>query len=334
MHMTRRRFGMLTLAAGLVLGGAAATTAPARAETVFRFAHHLPETSEQHLAATRMAELVKERSNGDLEMQVLPAGLLGGQREIIESIQLGTLEMGYGESGLYANYVPAFGILTLPYLYTGPAHWAKVVDGEIGTSLSDTLKAETGLVVMNWIQAGYRDTYTVDREIRTPEDFADLRIRVPESPVFVETFSALKAQPTPIPSPEIYTAMKTGVVSAMEGTPEVGYIQKMFEVAKHLNKTRHILFDGSFVTSQGFLDGLSAENRQIILDAAAEVATRQRAETAAREQDWFDKLAKEGMEIHEVDAAPFRAALVPLQDRFAEEAGATDALAAIRAAAE
>ncbi|WP_413203357.1 TRAP transporter substrate-binding protein [Rhodospirillum sp. A1_3_36] len=328
MKITRRSLGLLALSAGLALSGVA------QAKTVIHLAHHLPETSEQHLAATRMAELVKERSHGELEMQVLPSGQVGGQREIIEGVQMGTIEMGYGESGLYANYVPAFGILTLPYLYTGPAHWAKVVEGDIGSSLVKELEDKTGLVVLNWIQAGYRDTYTVDKKIEKPEDFAGLKIRVPESPVFVETFSALKAEPTPIPSPEIYTAMQTGVVSAMEGTPEVGYIQRMYEVAKHLNKTRHILFDGSFVTSRTFLDSLSEENRKIILDAAKEVAALQRKETGEREAAWFEKLSAAGMEIHEVDAAPFRAVLTPLQDRFAKDAGATEILADIRALAQ
>lgn len=328
MLFSRLNLGVVALSTALIVSSGA------HAKTIIHFAHHLPDTSEQHLAATRMAELVKERSHGDLEMQVLPGGMVGGQREIIEGVQLGTLEMGYGESGLYANYVPAFGILTLPYLYTGPAHWAKVVDGEIGARLTKELEEKTGLVVINWIQAGYRDTYSVETDIHTPEDFAGLKIRVPESPVFVETFSALKAEPTPIPSPEIYTAMQTGVVSAMEGTPEVGYIQRMYEVAKHLNKTRHILFDGSFVTSRAFLDGLSDENRKIVLDAAREVATMQRKETGDREEQWFKKLAEAGMEIHDVDPEPFRAVLTPLQDRFAEKAGATDLLADIRAAAQ
>ncbi len=328
MELTKRHFGILSATAALM----GSIALPAAAETTIRVAHHIPESSEQHMAATRFAELVEERSGGELKVEVLPAGQMGGQREIIESVQLGTVEMGYGESGLYANYVPAFGVLTLPYLYDSPEHWNAVVLGDIGKGLTDRLEAETGLVVMNWIQAGYRDTYTVDQVIQSPADFEGLKIRVPESPVFIETFAELGAQPTPIPSPEIYTAMQTGVVSAMEGTPEVGYIQRMYEVAGHLNKTRHIFFDGSFVASRSFLDSLSEKERQIVTDAWLEVAQMQRDEWPARQNEWFSKLEAEGIEIHEVDQAPFREALSGLQDRFAEAADATDLIASIRGA--
>ena len=326
MKFTKRNFGIMSVTAVLM----STIALPAVAETTIRVAHHLPENSEQHEAAARFADLVEERSGGSLKVEVLPAGQMGGQREIIESVQLGTVDMGYGESGLYANYIPAFGVLTLPYLYDGPEHWRAVVLGDIGQGLTDRLEAETGLVVMNWIQAGYRDTYTVDRVIQSPADFEGLKIRVPESPVFVETFAELGAQPTPIPSPEIYTAMQTGVVSAMEGTPEVGYIQRIYEVARHLSKTRHILFDGSFVTSQSFLESLSEEERQIVTDAWLEVAQLQRDEWADRQDEWFAKLEAGGIQIHEVDQQPFREALSGLQDRFAEAAGAADIVGAIR----
>ena len=312
--------------------GSTILAGPAVAQTTLRLAHHLPETSQQHVAATRFADMVEERSEGEITVEVLPGGQMGGQREIIESVQIGTLEMGYGESGLYSNYVPAFGLLMLPYLYDDPGHWRDVVTGEIGDDLNQRLEEATGLVVLNWIQGGYRDTYTTDRVIKTPDDFQGLAIRVPESPVFVETFRALGAQPTPIPSPEIYTAMQTGVVQAMEGTPEVGYIQRIYEVANHLNKTRHIFFDGSFVTSRQFLDSLSEENRKIVTEAALEVAEMQRQEWAGLDEEWFAKLEEGGIQIHEVDQAPFRDALTDFQDRFAEQNDATDILERIRAA--
>lgn len=323
--LTRRRLAMLSVA----LLGSAAFIGPVSAQQTIRLAHHLPTDSEQHIAAERFAEIVQDRSEGALTVQILPAGQMGGQRELIESVQLGTLEMAYGESGLYANYVPAFGILTLPYLYQDPAHWATVVTGDIGTELAEELAASADLRVLNWIQAGYRDTYTTEAPMLSPADFQGLRIRVPESPVFVETFAALGAQPTPIPGPEIYTAMQAGVVSAMEGTPEFAYGQRIYEVAGHLSMTRHIFFDGSFVTSDTFLNGLSDEHRTIITEAAEEVAALQRDEWADRESGWLDLMREGGIEVHEVDQEPFREALAPLRDLFAERAGAADTLQAI-----
>lgn len=325
LNITRR--AMVGLSAGSVLLAAGSSFA----QTTIRLAHHLPTDSAQHEAAVRFAEKVAEHSGGSLQVQILPAGQMGGQREIIESVQLGTLEMGYGESGLYANYVLAFGILTLPYLYTGPEHWLAVVEGEIGEGLTDQLRDGSGIRVLNWFLSGYRDTYLKDRKIEVPKDFGGVKIRVPESPVFIQTFAALGAQPTPIPAPEIYTAMQTGVVDAMEGTPEVAVTFKIFEVATNLSKTRHILFDGSFAINEAFFQGLTAEEQAAVMQAAGEVAKMQRDEGPALEEKWFDRLAASGLEINEVDAAPFREILVPVQDSFAEAAGASDILAAIRA---
>jgi tripartite ATP-independent transporter DctP family solute receptor len=322
---TRRSF----TAAAAALLASTMLVAPAHAQQTIRLAHHLPTNSEQHVAAERFAEIVAERSNGALVVQILPGGQMGGQRELIEAVQLGTLEMAYGESGLYANFVPAFGILTLPYLYQDPTHWANVVTGDIGNGLVEELAQAADLRVLNWIQAGYRDTYTTTGPMLTPADFQGLRIRVPESPVFVETFAALGAQPTPIPGPEIYTALQAGVVAGMEGTPEFAFGQRVHEVAGYLSMTRHIFFDGSFVTSDSFLNGLSDENRTIVTEAAQEVAAMQRDEWAAGEEGWLTQLRDAGISIHEVDQEPFREALAPLRNTFAERAGAMDTLQAI-----
>ncbi|GAB2603126.1 TRAP transporter substrate-binding protein [Nitrincola alkalisediminis] len=301
----------------------------AYAETKIRFAHHISTDSEQHLAAERFRDLAAKYSDGDIKVEIYPSGQMGGQREIIESVELGVLEMGYGESGLYANYVPEFGLLTLPYLYRDVDHWENVVTGDIGLGLINKLVDTSGVRPLNWILAGYRDTYLAKRKIETPDNFRNLKIRVPESPVFVGTFSALSAQPTPVPMPEVYTALQTGVVDAMEGTPEVGYTFRIFEVAESLSKTRHILFDGSFAINDAFYNRLSDKNREAVTRAAKEAAQMQRSEWAEREQAWFDKLAEEGITINEVDAAPFQDALAQFRQRFATNIGSTDLLESI-----
>ncbi|MBJ3777666.1 TRAP transporter substrate-binding protein [Acuticoccus mangrovi] len=323
----RRR--ALTLA--LTVAAVAATALPAAAQTTIRVAHHVMTDSDQHRAALRFKELVEDYSNGSITVDVLPSGQMGGQREIIESVSLGTLEMGYGESGLYSNYVPQFGILALPYLYRNLDHFEAVMTGPVGQQLSDMLSDAAGLRIVNWINGGYRHTFLRTKPIDTPEDFAGVKIRVPESLVFVRTFTTLGASPTPIPAPEIYTSLQTGVVDAMEGSPETGYTYKIFEVADYLSLTKHILLDGSFVINQAFLDGLSDSDRDAVLRAAAEAGDEQRAQWTERNQSWLDKLGEVGLTINDVDTAPFQAKLAPFQDEFAASAGATELLEEIRA---
>ena len=328
-NKTARKAMFTATASGIVGLISMMSISSALADVKINFAHHLPTESEQHMAAERFRDLVAEYSGGEVQVQILPSGQMGGQREIIESVELGTLEMGYGESGLYANYVSEFGLLTLPFLYRDTEHWEQVVTGEIGEQLIEQLVDASGVRPLNWILAGYRDTYLVDDVIESPEDFKNMKIRVPESPVFVGTFSALGAQPTPVPMPDVYTAMQTGLVDAMEGTPEVGYTFRIYEVAESLSKTRHILFDGSFAINEAFYNNLSDSNREAVTRAAQESADMQRGEWAEREKSWLDKLTEEGIVINEVDPEPFQDALASFREKFAADIGAVELLESI-----
>lgn len=162
-------------------------------QTTLRPVYHLPKRCRAVYRYDPLSDMVEEQTGVRISVEVLLGGQMSEQREIIESVQINTLKMGYDESGLSSNYVPAFGVLTLPYLYGEPQHGRDIGTGEIGSDLTRHLEGETGLVVPTRIQAGYRDTCTVDRVIETPEDFQNMSIRMPESPVFVEAFRTLAA---------------------------------------------------------------------------------------------------------------------------------------------
>lgn len=334
-HPTRR--AALTRLASLAAAGAAGAApwvnASAQGAKVIRLAHHTSLQSEQHKTAERFAELVALYSKGALTVRVLPAAQAGGQREAIESVSLGALEMAYGESGLYANYVPRMGVVGLPYMYRDLAHWATVVDGPVGSGLSAELQKASGLRVMNWMIGGYRDTYTRTKAIRKPEDFAGMKLRLPEAPAFVRSFRALGALPTPIPAPEVYSALQTGVVDGMEGTNELAYTFKIFEVTKYMSRTRHMILDGSFAMNDAFFNSLPKDQQQAVERAVREATAQQRKEHVEREAMWFGKLKNDTkIEINEVDTAAFAAKLAPLHAEFAAAAKANDILAAIKKA--
>lgn len=322
----------------LVAGGAAALTTlatpslvRAQSKRTIRLAHHLPIQSEQHAAAEIFAKKVAEASKGAITIQILPAAQVGGQREIIESVSIGTLDMGFGESGLYANYVSEFGVVALPYLYRDFDHWKRTVDGEVGTSLASSLDKKANIRIINWMVTGYRYTYLRAKPITQPADFKGLKVRLPEAPVFVKTFSTLGAIPTPIPAPEMYAALQTGVVDAMEGTAEVAYTFKIYDVTKYLSMTRHILLDGSFAISSSLFGKLSKPEQELILKAAQDAAVEQRAQHFEREKASLAKLTGEGkMQLNEPDLKPFAEALAKLQDEFAAASKGTAVLDAIR----
>jgi TRAP-type transport system periplasmic protein len=326
---SRRTLGLMAGAGAVSL--AMPSIVHAQTKRTLRLAHHLPTTTEQHLAAENFAKKVAAASNGNITIQILPAGQGGGQREVIESVSLGTLDMGYGESGLYANYIPEFSVLALAYLYRDFDHWKKVVDGEVGMSLANSLEKKSNLKVLNWMVGGYRYSFLRSKPINSPDDFKGMKIRLPEAPVFVKTFAALGAIPTPVPAPEMYAALQTGVVDGMEGTAEVGYTFKIFQVTKFLSKTRHILMDGSFAMNAASLGKMSVAEQAIITKAAADTATEQRAMHFEREKQWLDKLVTEGkITVNEPDLKPFAAKLAALQNEFAAASKATELLDKIR----
>lgn len=330
-----RRNALRTLSAAAAVGASGPwISARAQSPRVIRLAHHVSLQSEQQKTAETFARLLGQYTGGAIEVRVLPAAQMGGQREIIESVSLGTLEMGYGESGLYGNYVPRFGVVALPYLYRDFAHWEKVVDGPIGAGLAaDLQKSRAGLRIVNWMTAGYRDTYLRTKPIARPDDFRGVKIRLPEAPLFVRTFQALGAQPTPIPAPEMYSALQTGVVDAMEGSPEVGYTFKIHEVTRYLSRTRHILLDGSFVIGNKLYDSLPKDHQAALDRAAREAAAIQRKEHFERETSWMNRFRSESkLVINDVDLKPFAEKLAPLHADFANAAKASDVVAVIKAA--
>ena len=328
----RRQFGKVA-AAGLAAGVFMPAIARGQGPKEIRLAHHVALDSEQNIAALAMGEKLAEYTDGALKLTVLPAAQMGGQREIVESVSLGVLEMGFGESSIYAGYVPQFGVLALAYLYSDFAHWERTVDGAVGQDLTARLEAAGNMRVVNYLTGGYRSTFLRDRAVEAPADFAGVKIRLPEAPVFVRTFAELGASPTPIPAPEMYSALQTGVVDAMEGSLETGFTYKIYEVCKHLSLTRHILLDGSFIINSDFLRGLSDAEQEALFRAAEEVAVDQRAEHFERNDTWQERLVDEGgIALNEPDLAPFMEVLAPVQDSFAAEAQASDVLAQIRAA--
>jgi tripartite ATP-independent transporter DctP family solute receptor len=305
------------------------STMTSGAPIVIRYAHHLPIETEIHETAELFGQLLAEKTNGEIKVQVVPGAQFGGQREIIEGVSFGTIEMGFGESGLYANWVPMFGVIALPFLYEDYDHWIRMANSHVAEELKEALLQATGMRIVNWIMGGYRDIYTNKRPINRPEDLKDLMIRLPEAPVFVDSFRFLGARPAPIPAPEMYTALQTGVVDAMEGTEEVGYTYKIYEVAKYLSRTRHMLLDGSSVINESFFQSLSPAHQQALLEAAREAQEVQWANHRQRQQMRFEQLKETNLIVNDVDHAAFLKAIQPFYEEFGNRVGGYHLIQAI-----
>ncbi len=209
--MTRTTRLFASAIALAVIGGAAAGGA-AGAQTVLRFAHTQPTSDTHHLAAERFAEIVEERSGGDLQVDIHPAGELGNDPSILEGARLGTIDIAQTGNPFYTRFVPKLNVLDLPFLFSDYDHVYAAIDGPIGEELLAELD-EHGLKGLAFWEIGFRKLTNSQRAVSTPEDVKGLKIRTTPNPAHVQAFELLGAIPTPMPFTEVYLALETGTVA-------------------------------------------------------------------------------------------------------------------------
>lgn len=266
-------------------------------------ANHLSPTSVQNLSFEEFIQDVEEKSGGRLKIVLSASGALGSQREIIEGVNLGTIEMGMGESGVYANYLPEFGVLALPFMFSSTDNFHQVIDGEVGTALAQKLEEQTQIKIISWLDGGVRDVYSA-KKVESLDDLSGLKIRTPESSVYIETFTAFGANPTPISANEMYSSIQSDVVAAMEGTGETAYTYKIHEVAGYCLKTGHIYTDISLAINKNLFESLPTDLQEVLLECGKTLTEKERALWAEKSEGYEQMMKNEsGMEFYEVDQA-------------------------------
>jgi len=316
--MQRKTF--LTAAAFAVLLG---TSGLAQAQaTKLRLAHAGPESSSQHIAALELAKLVKEKTRGQLEVQVYPASQLGNDATVIGGVRGGTLDLMMAGSVNFAGLVPRIGALDLPFLFRGPEHAYKVLDGTVGQQMMKDLEAHN-LKGLSWFEVGFRCITTKNRAVRSPDDVKGLKIRTTPNPSHIQAFRLLGANPVPLPLGELYQALESGAVDAQEHPIAITHSAKFYEVQKHLTMSRHAYTAMPVVMNKTKFDALAPDLQTALVDAAQHAARFQRELNARDEAKIIADLRAKGMTVLETyDAAPFRA-LVGDQTRkaFVEKNG-------------
>ena len=314
----------LALPKGLLLALAfalAGTAAPAFGVQVLKLGHIMSPKHQVQMTAEKFAEEVKARTGGAIEVQIFPSGQLGQEKEMFESMRLGSLELGFIPGNAIEAFEPSAGLFSLPYLFTSNAHVFAVEDGATGKEIARRVLEKTGVRYLAFGNIGFRHTLTRDKPVRTVADFAGLKIRVPPSPAFVNAFKLLGANPTPIPGGEMYTALKTGVVDGVEGAPDILNDFKMFEAAKNYSLTRHIFTDINLVIAESTWKSLSPAHQKALMEAARAAELYQRDLLGKSEDSLFESLRKSGVVIIPVDTAPMRAKMSPFYAEFANRIG-------------
>jgi TRAP-type transport system periplasmic protein len=294
-----RRLFLKTLAAAVAL--AAVGVAQAQTRTI-KFANQNAKGHPIVLGMEKFAELVDGKSGGKLKVQVFPGGVLGSDQANVSALQGGTLEMASMNSGIFASLVKDFAIYDFPFLFGSPREADSVVDGAFGKSLHAKLE-DKGLVGLAYYELGFRHITNSKRPITRVEDIAGLKLRVIPNPINVDWVTALGANPTPLPFPELYAALEQKAVDGQENPVATIKGAKLFEVQKYITLTNHQYNPQSVVISKKFWDTLSSGDRKILQDAALESAQYQRTQSRASLMAGLEDLKKSGMQVSELPPA-------------------------------
>lgn len=302
---------------------AAAKFDDVKAEVSLRLSHQMAEEHSINKTALEFARLVKEKSEGKMEVDVFPSATLGTESENLQALTNGTLDMGIIAAEFYANYVPEAGILCLPYMYDSYDDCYDKLEGDAGALVADLILKETDVKVLDYYTLAFRQVFTVNKEINSVDDMKGLIIRIPDSTTYKTTFTQLGAAPTPVAWGETYTALDTGVVAAVENTPESIMSASIQEVCKYVNETNHLIAPTTFSISNKVFSKLSEDQQKVLLEAAKEAGLYGKGLTSEGSDANFAALEKAGLTVVKTDAASFKNAIdYSAYDATKSEAGA------------
>ena len=293
-------------------------------ERTLKFAFQNQTGHPQAQGAQKFADLVAERSGRKITVKLFPGGSLGGDLQTVSALQGGTLDVTVLNAGILTAQVREFAAYDLPFLFNSALEADAVTDGPFGRRLMGRLE-EKGLHGLGYWDLGFRNLTNSKRPIARADDIAGLKVRVIQSPIYIDLFNALGANATPMPFPELYSALDQKAVDGQENPNTTILASKFAEVQKHITQTRHIYNPQALIVSRKTWDGLSAEERRIVEEAAVEATRFQRTVSRAEADKALAALKTAGMVVTELPAeevAKLRAKTQPVFDKFAASVGA------------
>ncbi len=314
------RWGLL----GLILGtfGLALAASPCYgAKYTVKLAYVAQPMNPFHPAMEHFAKKVEEKSKGAIEVKLFHSSQLGGERDNVEGLRLGTIEMAAPGSTMLASIEPRIDLFSLPFLFRSSEHMDKIFDGPIGKEIADLFPAK-GLRILGYADFGPRYIHNSKRMIKTPEDMKGLKFRVPESRVHLATYRALGAQAVPMARPEVYSALKQGVLDGLDNSLPFYESMGDYEVAKYLTMGVQIMQTPvALLVSERFYQGLPVDLQKVLQEAAAETMPYQRKLFREADMATLERLKKKGVVVDTADPAPFMEAVRGVWKEFEDQVG-------------
>lgn len=308
--------GLLSACAGAEDGGESAEP------IIVKFSHDLQQGTPQDIGAAEFKRIVEEQTDGRYEIQIFPSGQLGTDIESAEMMQTNTIQAGLVPTAKLSGFSPTVQLIDLPFLFPTREITYEVLDSEIIDEMFAPLEDSNLIGTAVW-ESGFKQM-TANKEIRKPQDFEGLKVRVMESPLLIEQYSTLGANPVPIDFAEVYNALQQNVVDAQEN-PLVSITKmRFYEVQSHMMLSNHGYLGYAFLFSKGFWESMSEEDQAIFKAASREAATLEREETVSQEEGFLEEIRESGTTIVEwtpEEMEAFSEAMKPVHAHFAESIG-------------
>lgn len=312
---TRRVLVCTGIVFGLSLGAAA------NAQTTLKMNIPLAQNTHYGVAVDEFARQVEQRTGGRYKVQNFYSSALGAERESIEAVQLGTLDLTLTSTGPVPNFVPETAILDIPFLFRDYAHARAVLDGPIGQELLSKFDSK-GIKALAWGENGFRHMTNSKRPIHSPADLKGLKMRTMENPVHIQAYKGFGIIPTPMAFSEVFTALQQGTVDGQENPLSVINGQKLDQVQKYLTLTGHVYSPALFLMNKGIWDKLSAADKQAFMESVKEAVKANRARIDDDERNSIAALRSRGMEVTtDVDRSQYQAMLKPVFAEFSKKFG-------------
>ena len=285
-----------------------------------KLGHAVAPEHPYHLGALKFAEWVAQRTGNKVKIDVYPSTQLGNERDMVEGLQLGTIDLVVTSTGPIGGFVPKMFVVDLPFLFRDREHAYKILDGSIGRDLLEAFSAK-GIKGLAFWENGFRQITNNVRPIEKPEDLKGIKIRTMENKVHLASFRAFGASPTPMAWSEVYTALQQKTIDAQENPIAIIYHQKIAEVQKYLTLTGHFYSPTPLLMSLKAFNALPKDIQKIFMDTAIECATYERNLLRDSEAKQISELKAKGMQVTTPNKKPFLDAAASVYKEFESQFG-------------
>lgn len=290
---------------------------------------HTSQTSEPyHLGLLAMQEKLDELTNGRVKLDIHANSELGGEREMLEAVQAGNLQMCVAPTAQLSNFDESFKVFDLPYLFQSREHAYKVWDSDIGTQIAETLP-QKNMRLLTYYEAGVRHLMTTKKAVNSMDDLKGLKVRTVENEIHIAAWKAFGANLTPMAYNELYTGLEQGTVDGAEAANTNYYSQAFYEVSKNWATIGWLIMGCGLVVNEEWFSNLDEETQQAITEAAVYSATVERDEYKQLDDECYQKLVDAGVNITEPDTEPFKQVAQTVWEEYADEVGGMDLINSI-----